>query len=306
MMKAPTMQAATNTLYPIVVSPSLVAPLLMSTCLLVGCATVPLERANSLSSYSALASSDGFLTHASVRVEKEDLLAAKTVRIVSTVFSPNASGAPLSERQRKLVANVIDRTLCIHLSDRFVVVLPAEPADLTVHAVITYVDVTDQIAAGVSSVATNASSVAASALLPVRIPVRLPRIPVGLGGLAVEAEGVNEHGEQKAAMVWARGADSFTSRPKWSSVSDAYDLAKLFADDFGTLLVKAANPMQPSLPSFSSMERVVSEMGGQHKYAACESFGRSPGLKGAVGDSLGLPPEWTDKAADGATLPQGQ
>jgi hypothetical protein len=259
-----------------------------------------------LSSYSALASSDGFLTHASVRVEKDDLLAAKTVRIVATIFSPNAGRAPLSERQRKLVTNVIDRTLCIHLSDRFVVVLPGEPADLTIHAVVTYVDVTDEIAAGVSSIATNASSVAAAALLPVRIPVRLPRIPVGLGGLAVEAEGVNERGEQKAAMVWARGADSFTSRPKWSSVSDAYDLAKLFADDFGTLLVKAANPMEPSLPSFPSIEQVASEMGGQHKFAACESFGRSPGLNGAIGESLGLPPEWTDKAGDAATPPEGQ
>src|SRR5271165_3283489 len=118
-MRAQTTQATTNGwFYPIVVSTSRFAPPIISACLLIGCASVPLERANSLSSYSALASSDGFLTHASVRVEKEDLLAAKTVRIVSTVFSPNASRAPLSERQRKLVTNVIDRTLCIYLSDR--------------------------------------------------------------------------------------------------------------------------------------------------------------------------------------------
>ena len=35
-------------------------------------------------------------------------------------------------------------------------------------------------------------------------------------------------------------------------------------------------------------------MGFAPKYAACESYGRYPGLVGLVGDQIGLPPEWTD------------
>ena len=42
-------------------------------------------------------------------------------------------------------------------------------------------------------------------------------------------------------MVWARGADIITSKPKVSTAGDAYDLAKAFADDFSKLVVTAAS-----------------------------------------------------------------
>ncbi|MDU3132949.1 MAG: DUF3313 domain-containing protein, partial [Bradyrhizobium sp.] len=42
------------------------------------------------------------------------------------------------------------------------------------------------------------------------------------------------------------------------------------------------------------------KLGGAPKYAACEQYGRFPGLKGFVGAGLGLPPDWTDKGADEA------
>ena len=46
-----------------------------------GCATAPLERSGSLASYDNLTPSDGVLTKSQVRIDKADVLAAKTARI---------------------------------------------------------------------------------------------------------------------------------------------------------------------------------------------------------------------------------
>ena len=95
-------------------------------------------------------------------------------------------------------------------------------------------------------------------------------------------------------MIWARGADAVTSKPKVSTAADAYDLAKVFANDFSRLLVTASSPFE-GLPTLPSIYSVASMLGGPPKEAACDDFGRGPGLIGLVGDAIGLPPEWTDK-----------
>jgi hypothetical protein len=51
------------------------------------------------------------------------------------------------------------------------------------------------------------------------------------------------------------------------------------------------------LPSLPSWQKINSTMGFAPKYAACENYGRSPGIAGFVGGELGLPPEWTDSGA---------
>lgn len=176
------------------------------------------------------------------------------------------------------------------LSDRFVVVGPNEPADLTVRAKITHVEATNAVSAGASKVVGFVP-----ALLSAGFPVPVPRIPVGLGNLSVEADARAPDNTQKAAMVWGRGADSVTSRPKVSVASDAYDLGTLFGEDFSKLLTTGQSPFGGSL-SVPSMQQVNSSLGGAPKNAACDAFGRSPGVAGFVGGSLlGMPPEWSDK-----------
>ena len=59
-------------------------------------------------------------------------MAAGTISIVPTVFSP-AIAPTLSDEQRTLVANAVNRALCISVSDRFQVVTPDVPADLTLN-----------------------------------------------------------------------------------------------------------------------------------------------------------------------------
>jgi hypothetical protein len=258
-------------------------------------AAVPLEQAGVLSSYQHLAPSSGFLTQAQVSVNRNEILAAKTVRIIPTSLSAAVAEAKLSEAQLTLIANAVDRSLCSGLSDRFQIVPRAQPADLTVHAFITRIIPTDETAAAASKVTSVATSVA-TAVAVVPVPVPALRIPIGLGGLALEAEAVDRTGSQKAAMVWARGADSVTSRPRVSSAGDAYDLAASFGADFSKLLVTGVSPFK-TLPSLPSMRRVGSLLGGAPKESVCEAFGRSPGVAGFVGSAMGLPPEWTDKGA---------
>jgi hypothetical protein len=253
-----------------------------------GCATAPLDGAGSLRSYGDLRQSDGLLTRSLLNISKEDVFAAKTVSIVPTAFAEAAENAPFTAAQRHLVTNAADRTLCFGLSERFQVVGPSEPADLTVHAVITHVAPTDPIAVALS----KGASVAKTVLLP-SVPVPVPRLPVGLGSLSLEAEAIDGRGNQKAAMIWGRGATALDPG-RVAEEGDAYGLAAAFGGDFSKMLVTGTTPFG-GLPSPPSASGLTTFFGGAPKSPACEAFGRSPGLVGLIGDGIGLPPDWTDK-----------
>lgn len=197
---------------------------------------------------------------------------------------------PISRPSSASWFNAVDRALCVKLSDRLRVVNATEAADLTVHAAMTHAEPTDKLAAGAS----KAVSIVPSLL---SIPAPVPRLPVGLGSLSVEAEARDRSNQQKAALIWARGADSITSRPKVSEASDAYDLMSAFGEDFGTLVATGESPFGKG-PSLPTMQKIRSDLGGAHENSACDAFGRSPGVAGLVGGGLGLPPEWTDKGGN--------
>jgi hypothetical protein len=256
-----------------------------------GCASAPLSTSGSLASYDGLTPAKGFLNHAEakLRVDKADILAAKSVRIVPTSFSDEASKADLTDQQRRVIANEVDRSVCTELSDRFEIVSAGQPADLTLHATITHLTVTDPATAGVSKVASIVPT-----FVNVGFPVVVPRIPVGMGSLSVEAEARDAHGRQKAALVWARGADALTSNPRVSASGDAYDLAGNFAADFSKLLITADNPFNNRV-LLPSAQRLKSSLGGKPLYPACDAFGRT-GVVDFIGGRVGTPPELTDKA----------
>jgi hypothetical protein len=112
-----------------------------------------------------------------------------------------------------------------------------------------------------------------------------------------------DRGQHAGAVVEqrmdARVRMSFRASATWaiSSAGDAYDLASSFSDDFSKLVVTGATPFgkAPELPSF---DKIGASFGGKPKYAACEAFGRNPGLIGMAAGKLGLPPEWSDKAPE--------
>ena len=92
---------------------------------------------------------------------------------------------------------------------------------------------------------TNAAAAGASSVIGVFVPGPLnPRIPVGVGAIAVEGELLDLEGEQIAAMQWnaqnhrASGGGAFTLlRGDFGVTSDGEDLASAFADSFGDLIV---------------------------------------------------------------------
>ncbi len=255
------------------------------------CASVALDEGTSLGSYAGMTASGGTLTKAKLRVEPAPVLAARTVRIVPT--SVQLRGASkFDSKDLALVSNTIDRALCTGLSDRFEIVGPNQPADLVVRATVTNIVATNQTAAAGSTVASLGASVA--------LPVPIPRLPIGLGGLAVEAEATGPDGSQKAAILWSRGANMITTRARVSQVGDAYSLSSAFASDFSRMLVKGRDPFK-GMPAMPSMQRINASLGGKPKYDACKAFGKAPGITGAVAGQLGLPPGWTDK---GAAAPQ--
>ncbi|MGC2776823.1 MAG: DUF3313 domain-containing protein [Bradyrhizobium sp.] len=255
---------------------------------LAGCATAPMTQSGSLASYQSLSPSNGVLAKSLLSVDKDTVLAAQTVRIMPTSFSESAA-AGLSEPQRRLVANAVDRALCLNLSERFTVVAPNERADLTTRTFVSQATATDPVAAGASKVV----SAVPGAL---GVPVPVPRLPIGLGSLTIEAEALDRKGRQQAAMVWARGANSFTNSPVLSQAGDAYELAGSFSADFGQMLISGETPFGKA-PKLPSLERIRAALGGKPKNAACEAFGRDPGLIGMVANRLGAPPEWVDNGA---------
>jgi hypothetical protein len=257
-----------------------------------GCASVPLKEAGTLKTYNNLGEQKGMLSKSRNYVDANVLVSVKTVRFVPTTFTQSALSLVKAEQDRTLIANALDREVCVALSDKFQIVSSGETADLTVRTVVTDVLPTDKVVAGVA----NAVSLGGTAA---GLPVGIPRLPFGLGGLAVEAEATDSKGVQRAAMVWARGANSITNNARVSEVGDAYSLATTFGNEFSRMLVTGKEP-QPVDIALPSGQRIKSWFGGEPKYLACDSFGLAPGLAGVVAGKFGAPPEWTDKPPQAA------
>lgn len=271
---------------PRIVAASPLCVTLLLSVLATGCSTVPLTEGGTLTSYSNLSPAKGTLSKRRLYVDGPHMAAVKTARIMPTSFSASAASRVKLQADRDLVTNAMDRALCVALSDKYQMVSADTPADLTLRSVVTNIVPTDKAVAGVSTAVTFGSGFV--------LPVGIPRLPFGLGGVAVEAEAVDSAGQQRAAMLWSRGANSIQDSPRVSEVGDAYGLATKFAGDFSAMLISGKEPKGFSV-SLPSRQRVQSWLGGKAKYPACEAYGRAPGLMGAVASNFGAPPEWTDR-----------
>ncbi|WP_457584011.1 DUF3313 domain-containing protein [Ensifer canadensis] len=263
-----------------------VAGLSVSLAGLAACQSASLSETGSLSSYKDFVASDGMVTKTKYRVDSNATKTVKTVHLIPTTFASNADVGTLGEPQKKLVATGIDRSLCEALSAHFDVVPVSKPADMAVRSVVSKVKATNAVVAGVSTVTTAVS------------PVPVPRIPIGLGSLAVEAEAFDAKGKQIAGLTWARGANILTNGSRASTAADAFELAGDFSDDFSALLAKSNDPMKTGfeLPSMKNVSNSVSyAVTGKSTDPDCAVFGRGSGVTGIVGGALGLPPEWTEK-----------
>jgi hypothetical protein len=260
--------------------------------LVAACASAPTTRSGSLTSYEGLAPSDGVQTKSRLLVNKENVLAAKTVRIAPTRFARDI-GSDLSDKDRELVVNRVDRALCKGLSKRLDVVDPNDPADLSVQATITHLKTTNRLAAGASVIVGFVPSALTS------VPLMSPRVPFGLGSLTIEAEALNREGTQDAAIIWSRGASYVMSSTTVSEVGDAYQLASDFGGNFSELVTSGETP-------FGGMPRLELPKFGGKKDVDCDAYGKGGGVIGFFADNLGAPPDWTDKGAQKVTEPKGE
>jgi hypothetical protein len=287
-----------------------VSRVLAAAALLTGvaaCGTVLINTTGSLTRYDRLTKSTSTATEARLYVDRPALQRAKTVRIIPTAFPPDVVGAaPLTPADRRLIANAADRALCYDLSLRYDIVTSRD-ADLTVRAQVTRVEATNLIGAGGTIAGSAAVTVASQLGVGFaegigRIPI--PRLPIGLGSLTVEAEALDRRHEQRAAMVWGGAANSFTSQPRFSAASDPYDLAGDFGQDFGYLMATGDDPFTApnTLPTWDRIR--VTVLGEAPLDPDCEAYGRAPGLDGILTDYIGLPPEYGDKGpATGHVVP---
>lgn len=215
----------------------------------------------------------GMRARAAFRVDAPALRAARTVRLQPATVA-DAADDNINGRQREVLLTALNQTLCKRLSRHFEVVDEGRPADLTVRADITRLGTTSSGSAAVSQIAGFISPVPFT-----------PRLPVGMGSLVVEGVATDGQGAPKAAMVWARGADMFTTNARASSIGDAFSLAQAFGKDFAKLLERGGDPFK----SEGAARRVKRKAEPRE----CEAWGRSQGAAGFIGSRLGLPPEMT-------------
>ncbi len=189
---------------------------------LTGCSTVPLKEAGTLSSYERLGPPKGTLTKSRTFVNPQALATIRTASVQPSRLSFTAASRIRSTEDRALVTNALNRAICVALSDKYKMVPIGQPADLIVRTEITDVVLTNKTMAGVSTAVSLGSNLV--------LPVGIPRLPLGLGGLAVEGEAVDSTGNQLAAIVWSRGANSITNNARVSEVVAASKCA------FGTVI----------------------------------------------------------------------
>lgn len=263
-----------------------------------GCGEVVLTQSGALTRYDRLASSDEITSDARLFVDRAAIARTRTVRIIPAVFPADAPGAGiLTAEERRLAANVADRAMCYDLSLKYDVV-SGPNADLTIRSRVTRVVPTGLVGAGstigLSAAVTIAGQVGVEAAQGIgRIPI--PRVPIGLGSLTVEAEALDRRGRQRAAMVWGGAANSFTSQPRFSRISDAYDMAGDFGQDFGFLIATGRDPFKSPyyIPNWKRIR--VTMLGEAPPDPDCAAFGRAPGIDGMITDYFGLPPDIADK-----------
>jgi len=202
--------------------------LLLCSLLLAACATKPPTQTGFLSNQAGMETVSGTVR---AQIERQrDLGALQMVQKLALLPAKLQEGGDIPDtitpESRSLVLGELDRQLCFKLSRRFELVGPEDPATARVQAVITRLQ------------ETNATASAASAAVSKLLPGGSVRLPVGRGGLSIEARLDTSDGRQAAAMAWSRGAGVVMDNGSLSQVGDAHRFTSNFAEDFTEFLVE--------------------------------------------------------------------
>ena len=199
-----------------------------------GCAANGLQQADTLSDYRNLQSGERRLLQVREWVDPQALQAVDAIYIPQAGIVPGVvenSGVDPARFNR--IVGKLNQTMCRRLA-RGGFEVTADPA-LASHELrmnITGFETTNLVSAG------------ASRVIGFAIPGPIsPRIPFGIGALAVEGEMLDSSNAQIAALTWS-SRNHLVSSGGFSEIGDGYRLAQVFADSFGDLIVEARDSVE--------------------------------------------------------------
>lgn len=211
-----------------------ILPLLLAGTAMAACQTSPVADAGFLSRYEGL-TERGDTLRASIRERRDDAAAAAVERVfLEPAVFVGMVDANLSDAERRIVLREVDRQVCYEVSERFTLV-PSGSGAARVRVGVVDIGTTGAAGSGVAAVA--------NILIP---GPGTFRVPGTTGGLAAEAELLNDQGQQVAALAWARNANVLgTDAPSLSRVGDALQMAEPFGDAVGDAISPPERAVRP-------------------------------------------------------------
>lgn len=189
------------------------------------CASVPNARESRVdASHALVAVADERHLRIDQYIDTEALADTPRMALPQVRVDDDAYDERVSEALATLVANNAARALCRELSRYAVLEARDDQTALDPQLVVTAIMPTSGAASGASSV------------LGFFVPGPF-RLPAGLGGLAVDAQLLDQKGDAVAVMRWARGANAATDDAKVSAIGDAWQLADRFGREFARALL---------------------------------------------------------------------
>lgn len=202
---------------------------------LAACHTTAAPTSGFLSTYDGLEKA-GRDPGVALRQRRDDAASDR----VSAVFIAPAAYAPgvgdgLTEAERAMVLNEVDRQICFEVSERFDIASSPSPDTATIRTAVVRLQPTGRIGSVVS---------AAAAYF---VPVVSLRPPMTTGGIAVESELLEAgNGRQVAAIAWARNAQYIgRDSGSLSRVGDALQMAEPMGDAVGDAFSSKARAVRP-------------------------------------------------------------
>nr|WP_238934596.1 DUF3313 family protein [Maricaulis parjimensis] len=205
-----------------------------------GCST-RFETPSELTSTDRLVSGERRLVPVLEFADGEALAAIDTLHVPMVELSNGAEfDAALSEARLDYLRAVVSREICQRFARAGFSILPAPEG----------ADAVARLEANITGLRrSNVATTGLSRAIGVAVPGPLnPRVPIGIGALGAEGEILTPEGEQIAAIQWASqnhlasggGITTLLDGPDaFSDLADATELASVFADAFGDLVVEA-------------------------------------------------------------------
>lgn len=233
--------------------------------LLSACSTIPDDKGN-LSNYSKFDETSGVASKFKSFSDKGKLKNYNSIYIAPTIIDQKVLDK-VGDARIDLVANLIDRTICMNLAKSYEILGSQSDNALSMKLYITDFEPTGRAASAISTA--------------IKVPVR---IPIGLGLLSAEGEITSNDAGQLMAIKWSHKAAPVLTSGGLSKISDAYSFASEFAN-------KTSKLSQPEGEK-NNQDDIIKL---RQKFCI-DNYGKGTAAMGL--SQIGAPPEMFDKGKD--------